>query len=296
MSRIECPSGKKFADGCTWEKIPGRVRDQTDVGVKKCSECLLVTHDVDLSKKVNYESGSMHDWALGYGDILSDPQDDLTRRVEQVSALRTAKTRNKILDFGSGQGKFLDSLDSTWEKFGLEPDLAARVKCVKENVLIFDSAQSALESKQEFDFVTLFHVVEHFYQPSVELDSIFQLLSPGGYLIIETPNSQDALLTKYETSAFREFSYWSHHPMLHSRESLQRIVERAGFVLAESAGIQRYGLANHLNWLVNGTPGGHTSWNSWISSETEKHYEADLLAQNANDTLWIVATKPISAA
>jgi 2-polyprenyl-3-methyl-5-hydroxy-6-metoxy-1,4-benzoquinol methylase len=294
MSRIECPSGKNSTEGCNWEQIPGRVRDVKDVGVKQCSECFLVTHGVDLSAQVNYEAGSMHDWAAGYGDTLSGPHADSNRRVDKIQKLRPAVFRNRILDFGCGDGSFLDSLDSTWEKFGLEPDLESRKSASKGSTQIFDSAESVLQSKLEFDVISLFHVVEHFYKPSAEFELIYKLLAPGGLLVIETPNSQDALLTKYESTAFREFTYWSHHPMLHSKQSLEKFVLRSGFKIIESIGIQRYGLKNHLNWLVNGTPGGHIGWSSWISNETEIYYEADLQMKNANDTLWIVATKSIN--
>ena len=140
-----------------------------------------------------------------------------------------------------------------------------------------------------FDFVTLFHVVEHFYDPDTELRNIRKVLKPNGLILIETPNSQDALLTKYASEKFRKFTYWSHHPMLHSHKSLEALVNRSGFTVLENLGCQRYGLANHLYWLREGKPGGHEVWSDFIDVETESEYEKDLVSLHLNDTLLLVA-------
>jgi hypothetical protein len=52
----------------------GSLRDRPNVGVRRCSECGLTVHESDLSRDVSYESGSMHVWANGWGEI-SPPLD-----------------------------------------------------------------------------------------------------------------------------------------------------------------------------------------------------------------------------
>ncbi len=127
------------------------------------------------------------------------------------------------------------------------------------------------------DVVTLFHVIEHLYDPSRELARIYELLNPGGLVVIETPNSCDALLTKYKNLNFKNFTYWSYHPMLHSHKSLNLLVTRNKFKILECGGVQRYDLSNHLYWLSNGKPGGHVIWNEMFSDDTIQSYNKDLI-------------------
>ena len=64
MIRIECPSIGGKADNCNWTPRDGSVRDNSNVGLLECQKCSLVTHATDLSESVDYEHGTMHNWAL----------------------------------------------------------------------------------------------------------------------------------------------------------------------------------------------------------------------------------------
>ena len=140
--------------------------------------------------------------------------------------------------------------------------------------------------------MTLFHVIEHFYEATAELRRILELLRPGGLLVIETPNSMDALLSKYKSKEFSKFTYWSHHPMLHSHESLACLVEKCGFEVIENSGIQRYDLNNHLFWLTKGIPGGHQEKASFLPQNILELYSDHLINSEISDTIWLVAQKP----
>ena len=108
--KIECPTNGGQAVNCAWRQRKGQVRDFPNVGVIECEVCKLVTHAQDLSIEVNYESGSMHNWASGYGDSLSGPEADTLRRVIAVNNLATTINADSILDFGCGSGGMLSAL------------------------------------------------------------------------------------------------------------------------------------------------------------------------------------------
>jgi 2-polyprenyl-3-methyl-5-hydroxy-6-metoxy-1,4-benzoquinol methylase len=199
---------------------------------------------------------------------------------------------SSILDFGCGSGGMLSALANNFNVIGLEPDSGAREAAIRLGYEVFESVEIALVSKVQVDMVTLFHVVEHFYEASIELNQIFELLGPGGIVLIETPNSMDVLLSKYESEEFSNFTYWSHHPMLHSHRSLEKLVERSGFKIIENSGLQRYDLNNHLYWLSNGRPGGHVIWKNFLSKETVDAYEKSLIQAGVSDTIWLIACKP----
>lgn len=107
---IECSAKLTGGEFCRWKKIKGSVRDFPNVGLIQCEDCLLVTHSQDLSKSVDYESGSMHIWSEGYGELLSSPKSDTLRRTIEINRLAQEFKINSILDFGCGNGQFLSAL------------------------------------------------------------------------------------------------------------------------------------------------------------------------------------------
>jgi SAM-dependent methyltransferase len=289
--RIECPISGRPAEKCVWEPRVGQVRDYPNVGVIQCQECKLVTHQQDLSNGVNYESGSMHNWAQGYGGFLTGPATDLDRRLIAINELAKNNEINSIIDFGCGSGGMLTAFSDKFSVTGVEPDRESRQVAINFGHEVYESANLAISKNVQADLVTLFHVVEHFYDASVELKHALQLLRSGGLMIIETPNSMDALLTKYESGEFSKFTYWSHHPMLHSHDSLAHLVERCGFEVIENSGVQRYDINNHLHWLSKGLPGGHEKWGNFASEGLIAKYADFLVELKICDTIWLVARK-----
>jgi SAM-dependent methyltransferase len=283
--------GSESSERCPWVSRMGSIRDFPKIGVVECENCQLVTHETDLREFIDYKSGSMHDWTSGYGGTLDTPKEDISRRVSAIKALASQNQIDSILDFGSGKGEMIFALSECFNVYGLEPEDSARENCLNGNAEVFASSEEIQKINRNFDLVTLFHVVEHFYTPTLEISRIYDLLRPGGHLIIETPNSQDILLTKYKSKAFSEFTYWSHHPMLHSSISLANLLEKSGFEIVENAFVQRYGLANHLYWLASGQPGGHVIWANQFSKSTECEYAQNLLRDGNADTLWVIAKK-----
>jgi 2-polyprenyl-3-methyl-5-hydroxy-6-metoxy-1,4-benzoquinol methylase len=253
-----------------------------------------VSHEKDLREFVDYEAGSMHKWALGYGGTLASPAEDISRRVGEILELSKSFYIKSILDFGSGSGEMISALTRHFDVEGLEPEDQARKNCNKKGLCVHASTEEVKTMEKRFDLVTLFHVIEHFYKPDAELAGIYDLLKPGGLLLIETPNSQDALLTKYKSLPFGNFTYWTHHPMLHSNKSLASLVTRNQFILISNSGTQRYGLENHLFWLTNNKPGGHIEWNGLFSDATKIEYQNSLVEYGIADTIWLVAQKPLS--
>lgn len=289
--RIECPARGGCAEQCNWITRAGSVRDRPSTGIIECHNCQLVTHSNDLSQSVNYENGTMHEWASGYGDTLPGPSTDITRRITSIKNLDMKYKIESILDFGCGSGGMISALSPWYETLGIEPDLQARELANQQGSKVYESSELALYDGLQVDVVTLFHVVEHFYDPSIELQRIHNILRPGGLMIIETPNSYDALLTEYENLEFQNFTYWSHHPMLHSHKSLQAMVERNNFTVIENLGTQRYNLTNHLYWLAKGLPAGHEVWNGKLSGDAIESYARSLVANKTCDTLWLLAQK-----
>jgi SAM-dependent methyltransferase len=193
------------------------------------------------------------------------------------------------LDFGCGSGSMVLELSKTSvNAFGYDPDRDA----ILPELLEANSAVSDLEQLRvgPFSVVSLFHVVEHIYDIPKFLASIKLLLRSDGFLIIETPNARDALITKYECDEFLNFTFWSHHPNLCTNQFLDEALSDAGYAVLSSDQIQRYGINNHLHWLSEGAPGGHESWRGFIGGSADSLYADELISKGMADTIWIVAS------
>jgi hypothetical protein len=99
------------------------------------------------------------------------------------------------------------------------------------------------------------------------------------------------MIQNLELQSFVDFTLWSQHLILHTRESLTAFLQEAGFKSITIEGVQRYGISNHLQWLKTGKPGGHKSPLSLIETTALKNSYADALSKlDANDTIVAVAT------
>jgi SAM-dependent methyltransferase len=285
-----CPLGHSKS----WFPRSGSVRDAPSVGLVECRECGIVSHSVDLRSSVDYADGTMHEREKDNSEELNDPTSDVSRRVEQVKRVLGDKPPGYVLDLGCGEGQMIEAFQKEGlSTLGVEPG-PARARALARGLKVVDGLENISRLGVEFSdlvAVTMFHVMEHIYSPLEFLKDLYSLIPAGSHLIIETPNSQDAWLVKYECGAFQNFTYWSHHPYLYSPKALEQILSMAGFSQVRVEGAQRYGLANHLFWLSKSRPGGHDAWAEMFLPELEQSYSKDLAKLGLCDTLLATCVK-----
>ncbi len=138
-------------------------------------------------------------------------------------------TRGKLLDIGCGDGSFLElAKRSGWEVVGVDPDQEAVKVGLKGGLDVRHGDVSILDpSKEQFDGITMSHVIEHVHDPRSILHSCYQLLKHGGWLWIETPNLGAQGHTRYGANYLHLDP--PRHLVLFIRNSLQYILEKAGF-------------------------------------------------------------------
>jgi len=96
----------------------------------------------------------------------------------------------KLLDVGAGAGHFIHgAIDSGWEGVGVEinKDAIFTGNSVRPNV-IKDVAYLQGLSKNSFDVITLWHVLEHMSDLDLEINRLKSLLSFNGRLVVAVPN------------------------------------------------------------------------------------------------------------
>jgi len=257
------------------------VRDRDDVSVLECQRCGLVFLSSFDHITADFYSGSrMHSEKLSVQDWLRETARDDQRR---AGYLRSQIENKSVLDFGCGNGGFLLRAREFAERVaGVEPEEANREYFQEIGLKVYARLQEVDES---FDTITLFHVLEHLPDPRAELTAISQKLAPGGSIVIEVPNANDALLTLYRVEDFENFTYWSCHLFLFTAETLLELFKQVGFAVDYIRQIQRYPLSNHLHWLARRRPGGHKIWGFLDSANLTEQYEARLASLGMCDTL-----------
>lgn len=261
----------------------GKVRDNAKLDVLECKNCGLVfLSSTEHIAQSFYEESNMSE-NLTIDAWLHETYVDDTRRFEFVKEMIINKD---IIDFGSGAGGFLLKAKKIAKSVtAIELDKKV-VEHYKQNGINNSADIESLEN-EKYDLITAFHVVEHLSDPIKTVKLLLAKLKKGGKLIVEVPNSDDALLTIYKNKAFSNFTYWSPHLFLYNAKTLQLLFSKIDEVEMEFVKyIQRYSLSNHLYWLSHSSPGGHQKWGSFIDSpELTKAYEAQLSSVGATDTV-----------
>jgi 2-polyprenyl-3-methyl-5-hydroxy-6-metoxy-1,4-benzoquinol methylase len=111
------------------------------------------------------------------------------RRLKFVRALAASGT---LLDVGTGDGHFLDVAKSAgYTVTGTEVSIAGAEAARARGHQIFTGQLGVLDlPERSFDIVTMWHVLEHAPNPGGVLTRVFQLLRPGGVLMIAVPNER----------------------------------------------------------------------------------------------------------
>ena len=263
--------------------------------VLECSHCGLVflNDDTHISEH-HYEQSLMHDTVLDLAESrLETKVDDLRR----LSMLESEIKDKNLVEIGSGNGGFLTLAKHLAKSaVGVEPEKKHHDNFNSENLKVYSSINEYANSinnsiEHRVDVVASFHVIEHVKKPLDFLLQMLSLLKPNGKAFVETPNSNDALINLYDSSAFQDFTYWDNHLVLFNKESIEHMVKKISGVTFRSIPVQRYGIANHLYWLANEKPGGHKKWNFLDNTLMNKQYQELLADQNMNDTLFYEFTK-----
>ncbi|NCA84535.1 MAG: class I SAM-dependent methyltransferase [Clostridia bacterium] len=160
----------------------------------KCTQCgFLFTNPRPNSKNLStyYQSddylshskkksltGSIYNFVKEYS---------LAKKFQLISRYHS---RGKLLDIGSATGEFLQYFKKkNWDATGIEPAEAPRQYSIHTYGLnVFPEEKIDQLAADQFDVVTLWHVLEHVPDLNQRMEQISKLLAPEGLLVIALPN------------------------------------------------------------------------------------------------------------
>ncbi|MBA3533115.1 MAG: class I SAM-dependent methyltransferase [Ardenticatenales bacterium] len=198
--RVHIPCGfcgsEQYHPHITLTDRLGLVTDE-QFHVVSCAECTLLRLN---PRPTVDELGAFYpdDYAPFEQPIQSDhsPLRRWMRRRFQQKRVRAVRTfqpeAGRALDVGCATGLFLEALRSEgWQVQGVE--LNERAATFAREQLKLDVFCGTLEDaplvKGSFDVITLWHVLEHLPEPAAALSRLYDLLAPGGTLVLTVPNA-----------------------------------------------------------------------------------------------------------
>src|SRR2546425_1880561 len=237
-------------------------------GLMRCPQCHLVwlnprpvaadvgklykhyhTHDIPPSSRLGQLKKVIQDAVLAsYFGYTNLPCSQLKKALGKVIGLigpvmemvklstmtLSGPPKGRLLDVGCGNGQFLAKMrDFGWEVVGIEPDGKA-VKVARERFGLYvyeNTPEETSFTSNEFEAVTLNHVIEHLWDPVNVLRECRRVLKPGGKLVAITPNIECLGYRLFQV-AWRGLEV-PRHLYLFSPRALVDCAEQAGLKVLE---------------------------------------------------------------
>ena len=214
--------------------------------------------------------------------------DDFKHRINLISKYIKKKS---ILDFGCGIGDSFDFLlNFSSDLSGVEIS-KKKIKLLKKNYKYIPIKKNISDFKNNFDIVTMFHVLAHLPKQIETLASIYKKLNKNGYLIVETLHSNDFLSRDIKLNEYNKFRFSKEFSILHSEKSIKKILNYIGFSKIKVIFHQRYNYLNLINWIFNKRPNGHHTLKKFYDSKLDKKIKKIIVDNKKTDTLVIIAKK-----
>lgn len=205
-----------------------------------CEDCGLFYSNPMPTKDeltVYYQKEYRKDYQLA----LLKPSQKHIKKKQNEAKMRYAHVRQELtrdrlslLDFGCGSGELVHEFAlHGHDAHGFEPgatysQFAQKAQNLSITIRSTDY-QNADYKPQQFDAITMLHVLEHIPHPIAALQKAYEWLKDDGLLYIEVPNMQG-----YELKGFEHFHFA--HVLGFSRDNLIHALRLAGFRVRQELG------------------------------------------------------------
>ncbi len=143
-----------------------------------------------------------------------------------VKTIKGYARTGKLLDVGCATGDFLSSCRNDYDAEGLELSEWSAEIAKQRGFKIHNIRLENLPETCTYDIVTLWGVIEHFEDPTFELEQIHRILKKGGLVCLWTGDI-DSLPSKLLNK--RWWYIQGQHVQLFSKKSLRLLFLKAGF-------------------------------------------------------------------
>lgn len=208
--------------------------------VTRCSNCgLLITDPRPAPSSIGifYEGGFYEKEEGQLKKTVVNPVMNVLHKF-RFRHVKKVSPKGRLLDVGCGKGKFVNTVAGQgWEAWGIEPSKRSLSYAKSEGgARIYGGRFEDVELPEKyFDVITMWHTLEHFYDPVQTLRQAGEKLKDNGYIVIRVPNSDswDFRIGKEK---------WFHldlprHLYHFTPETMKKLLEKAGYqVVSMSTG------------------------------------------------------------
>jgi SAM-dependent methyltransferase len=208
--------------------LPGRFQ------FVRCLDCGLVRQNprpVAILDTFYPETYPVYAPADSNRGVLAQFDRRLGQRKRAQLVLRHCRT-GRLLDVGCGTGAFLTEMHSVpgWQLMGVEPVALACRKARSFGLSVVRGKLSeAAFPNETFDVVTMWHVLEHVCDPTVNLLEAHRILRPSGTLLVAVP-VMDSLLRRWFGPEWVEWDL-PRHTFLFSSATMHALLRKSDFRL-----------------------------------------------------------------
>ena len=180
---------------------------------------------------VNWRFGSTLQPAIAFGVLvaflLPNKRAVLDRAFRHLPAVASGR---RLLDIGFGAGSFLECAQSAgWEAVGIDPDRIVVENARQRGLDVYHGSLEIFDdTAEQFDVITISHVIEHVHNPRATLIRINRLLKPGGMFWLETPNIESLGHDRFRRHALHLDP--PRHLAIFNWSSLLTLLRETGFV------------------------------------------------------------------
>ncbi|WP_298189215.1 class I SAM-dependent methyltransferase [Novosphingobium sp.] len=181
--------------------------------------------------------------SASYHAALCDPSSETFATQDRIAVRHLSETRRganggRLLDVGCSIGQFAArARDAGFAATGLEIN-AASAAFARDHYgleVAEGTIHDAPQAPGSLDVLTMFDVIEHVPDPLGDLRKAWDLLAPGGTIVLSTPNI-DGLFPKASLPLAKTLDYWPHpEPPYHlyqfSAKTLGALLAKAGFAV-----------------------------------------------------------------
>lgn len=221
---------------CGHDVVRIRYHTQKQYWVGQCEACALLYRVPAIRPErvaALYQTGDYSSFLES--DYSRHRQELYRERLDAFSPMFDDGAGRTLLDFGCGTGLFLDvAAERGFDVHGVDlaPDSVerARQRFGVERVGT-DLSDLGPSTPDRFDVVTLWSVLAHIAEPWDQIRELYELVAPGGRLLIHTVNA-DCLQRRAFGGWWNGFT--KNHLIFWDEENLRRLLLEVGFSQVES--------------------------------------------------------------
>jgi len=220
MNHMHCPSCQKKDFICFLKKI-------RKAKIFVCKNC-----DLHFSKSAKLSSRKWYEKSLKDKTAMTLPEVWLKwQKKIYAQFLRRSGEGLSLLDVGCGDGKFLkQAQDRGYHVTGIDlnsilVNQARKEKKIEYHAMDFKQFRKEF-SKQRFNVITFFQVLEHMKNPNSFINMVRGALNPGGYIAFSVPN-RDRF--RFATSVVPQWDSPPHHRTWWNKVAIKHLLKRKGF-------------------------------------------------------------------